>query len=53
MSLNQLSKTESSTSTPIYYRLMIFPVLNNLQHITIFLYVFWYSQVWVSSSDSV
>ena len=54
MSLNQPSKTESSTYTPIYYRLMIFPVLSNLQCITlIFLHVFWYSQVWGSSSDSV
>lgn len=56
MSLNQPydSKIESSTCTPIYCRLMIFAVLNNLQCITlIFLHVFWYSQVWGSSSDSV
>lgn len=56
MSLNQPSdsKTESTTSTPIYCRLMIFPVLNNFQHLTlIFLHVFWCGQVWGSSSDSV
>ena len=48
MSLNRPSnlKTESNTSTLIYYRLMIFPVLNNFQHITlIFLHVFWCGQV--------